>query len=277
MDENKFYCQQLKTSTIIPIPEQNRLLKIIRESKDDKVKNEAITTLFNGMIRLVFNIAKKYQYFASFYDLVSIGKISLMEAIKRCDNRRGSLSTIATILIIRDMDNFAGDKTIRYPRQVVGKAKLMRNIEASGYNATPEEMRKKLKVSSFMFESIASYRHSIVSLDAPIKEDSDEDVGDFFTFKSLENTKVETKNPSDKLAKNERVNLVQKALGELDAREKDIILSRWLTDDRKSLRQIAKNYKCTAECIRLYEVQAIKKIEAYVRRKIQYDGVDKII
>ena len=50
------------------------------------------------------------------------------------------------------------------------------------------------------------------------------------------------------------------AIATLDERSRDILQSRWLTDDKKTLHTLADEYGVSAERIRQIEVNAIKKI-----------------
>ena len=50
------------------------------------------------------------------------------------------------------------------------------------------------------------------------------------------------------------------AIATLDDRSRDIVQSRWLTDDKKTLHELADVYSVSAERIRQIEVNAIKKL-----------------
>ena len=50
------------------------------------------------------------------------------------------------------------------------------------------------------------------------------------------------------------------ALATLDDRSRDILQSRWLTDNKKTLHELADMYDVSAERIRQVEVNAIKKL-----------------
>ena len=51
------------------------------------------------------------------------------------------------------------------------------------------------------------------------------------------------------------------ALGQLDARSRDILARRWLTDDKATLHELAAEYDVSAERIRQIEANAIKKLK----------------
>ena len=52
------------------------------------------------------------------------------------------------------------------------------------------------------------------------------------------------------------------ALAKLDARSRDILARRWLTDDKATLHELAAEYDVSAERIRQIETNAIKKLKA---------------
>jgi len=54
---------------------------------------------------------------------------------------------------------------------------------------------------------------------------------------------------------------LQKALGILDDRSRDILEKRWLTDDKSTLQDLANRYQVSAERIRQLEKSALKKLK----------------
>ena len=53
---------------------------------------------------------------------------------------------------------------------------------------------------------------------------------------------------------------MREALVTLDERSRDILESRWLTEDKQTLHELADQYGVSAERIRQIEVSAIKKL-----------------
>jgi RNA polymerase sigma-32 factor len=51
----------------------------------------------------------------------------------------------------------------------------------------------------------------------------------------------------------------------LDERSKDILQSRWLTDDKATLHELADRYSVSAERIRQLEKNAMNKIKAQMQ------------
>ena len=58
--------------------------------------------------------------------------------------------------------------------------------------------------------------------------------------------------------------LLYEGLGQLDERSQDIIRSRWLTDQKSTLQELADRYGVSAERIRQLEVNAMNKMRASI-------------
>jgi RNA polymerase sigma-32 factor len=54
------------------------------------------------------------------------------------------------------------------------------------------------------------------------------------------------------------------ALETLDARSQDILKSRWMTENKATLHELAARYNVSAERIRQIEANAIKKLRALI-------------
>ena len=60
--------------------------------------------------------------------------------------------------------------------------------------------------------------------------------------------------------RNSTIQKMQESLSHLDERSKDIISSRWLTEKKETLHELADRYNVSAERIRQIEENAIKKL-----------------
>jgi RNA polymerase sigma-32 factor len=92
--------------------------------------------------------------------------------------------------------------------------------------------------------------------------DSDEDGHDYTPAAYLQDERFEP------LAELERRDTEQQnhrqlhqALSDLDERSRDIVASRWLTDDKVTLQVLAEKYSVSAERIRQLEKNAMKKLQ----------------
>ena len=64
--------------------------------------------------------------------------------------------------------------------------------------------------------------------------------------------------------KGHKEGLLSEALSELDARSQDILNSRWLSEKKATLHELAARYDVSAERIRQLEKNAMKKLKAAV-------------
>ena len=103
-----------------------------------------------------------------------------------------------------------------------------------------------------------------ISLDAPIKEDSDELHRDFLADQSA---KVE-----DKVAKHEVLTRLRKILAEfgkdLKDKEKVIFYERLLSDDPLTLQQIGDRFGISRERVRQIEERLLKKLRKYLKERL---------
>jgi RNA polymerase sigma-32 factor len=54
------------------------------------------------------------------------------------------------------------------------------------------------------------------------------------------------------------------AMSKLDARSQHILRTRWMTDDKATLQDLAEQYGVSAERVRQIETNAIKKLRAMI-------------
>ena len=59
---------------------------------------------------------------------------------------------------------------------------------------------------------------------------------------------------------------LKEALGDLDERSRDILASRWLTDDKMTLHQLGDRYDISAERVRQLEANAMKKLKRHLQQ-----------
>ena len=78
----------------------------------------------------------------------------------------------------------------------------------------------------------------------------------------------ETKDPADLIEKENSEEysheLLHKALSALDPRSKEILIDRWLQDQKLTLHELADKYGVSAERIRQIEKAAMEKVKSYI-------------
>ena len=103
-----------------------------------------------------------------------------------------------------------------------------------------------------------------VSLDQPVKDDSDTERMDLV---SMESESVE-----DQLAQMEIEQILQRKIGEfraqLNAREQEIFEQRMLSDTPQTLQEIGDRYGVSKERIRQIENKLIQRLRAFIQEEI---------
>jgi len=291
MDETKnplrSYLKGAGTYTLLTHKDEIRLAKGIEETKkklresEKKKKSfakhyakyetelyELRDTLINSNLRLVINIAKRYNNpKLSILDLIQEGNIGLMKAVEKFKYKTGfKFSTYATWWIRQAITRAIADHsaTIRIPVHMIEKINKVKKIEASFAQSkdfdqpTDEDIAKKMNLSVSKVKTIKkSIKPDPISLDMPVGDEEKATIGDFIE---------DTDNPDPlKHAKHALLREeIEKVLDILDNRELEIIRLRFGLDAEgypKTLEEVGNLFNLTRERIRQIEAKAIQKLK----------------
>jgi RNA polymerase sigma factor (sigma-70 family) len=242
-----------------PTPTQRRQLRrTIREGE------EAHRQFVNSNLRLVVSIAKKYQSSGlPLLDIVQEGNLGLIHAVDKFDWRKGfKFSTYATWwirqAIQRGIANSA--RVIRLPvhagDMLTALLKLRAQLEGTlGRTPTLAELASEAELPLDKVVEVLRYAVDTVSLDEPVRDDGDAELGDF----------VEDRNavaPFDYAATSLLPGEIAKVLAVLDDREKTILTLRFGLDGagERTLEEVAEHFGLTRERIRQIEARAMSKL-----------------
>lgn len=188
----KMYYNEIGCISLLSAEEEIRLAKLA-ESGDKAAKNQ----LINANLRLVISIAKKYisNKHLNILDLISEGNIGLIRAVERYDWRKGyKFSTYATWWIKQSITKAITEqsKSIRIPSHIVdilNKIKTVQKNYVQEFNrhATLEEVSEILELPKEKIKKLLLVPSSIVSLDAPVKNDEDDTELQFFVSDESQN------------------------------------------------------------------------------------------
>lgn len=258
-------------SIAILSPEQERELAK-QYYYDDNV--DAARQLVLAHLRFVVHMAKTYSgYGLSQADLIQEGNVGLMKAVKRFNPEVGvRLVSFAVHWIKAEMHEYIL-RNWRIVKVATTKAqrKLFFNLRSSkkrlGWlnnaetQAVADDLGVDAKVVRQMEGRMSSYDTSF-DADADSDDESAYRAPAFYLEDNNSDLEANVEQEEWQEVTNNSLHL---AMASLDERSKDILNSRWLTDDKTTLHDLAGKYGISAERIRQLEKNAMNKIKAQMQ------------
>jgi len=231
---------------------------------------DAARQLVLAHLRFVVHMAKSYSgYGLALSDLIQEGNVGLMKAVKRFNPEVGvRLISFAVHWIKAEMHEFIL-RNWRIVKIATTKAqrKLFFNLRSSkkrlGWlnNEEAEAVAKDLGVDAKVVRQMEG-RMSAYDMAFDAEPDADDDIAYKAPVNYLEDHDSDLAVSLEEAEWEEVTNnSLHNALSELDERSKDILTSRWLSDDKATLHELADKYSVSAERIRQLEKNAMNKIK----------------
>ena len=268
-DPVKVYLKEIGRVPLLTPEEETELALKIQAGGPEGEK--AKQRLSEANLRLVVSIAKRYVGRGmQFLDLIQEGNIGLMRAVEKYDfTKENRFSTYASWWIKEAIQRAIDQQSreIRVPVHVAEAMKKVQRIskelqQSLGREATPEEIAEKLEDKSTEdVKNILSYLQNPVSLETPVGEDGENNLGDMVEDKA---------SPTPEEAMNLLVQKeeVSELLNALNDREKQVIRLRYGLEDGKThtLEEIGEELKVTRERVRQIESRAMEKLRNKAER-----------
>jgi RNA polymerase primary sigma factor len=280
-DKQKEYRKQIATAkkrlkeietehhlTSLEIKRSHQMIAI-SEAQTAQAKHE----LTEANLRLVVSIAKKYQNRGlQFLDLIQEGNLGLMKGVDKFDWRRGyKFSTYATWWIRQAITRAIADqaRTIRIPVHMIEVINKLKNtsrelVRELGREPTTEEIAKKMDTSVDKVRKARKLMQDPISLETPIGENGDSQLGDLIEDKSSES-------PAARVITSNLREIAGDVLQTLSPREERVIRLRFGLDNgghERTLEEVGQNFNVTRERIRQIEAKALRKLRHPSRARL---------
>ena len=265
-DPVRMYLKEIGTVPLLTADEEMELAK--RKAEGDVAAKDR---LIEANLRLVVSIAKRYTGRGmSFLDLVQEGNLGLIKGVEKFDYTKGyKLSTYATWWIRQSVTRALADqaRTIRVPVHMVETINKMSKMQRKltlelGYEPSVKELAEALEMSEDKVMEIMQIAREPASLETPIGEEDDSNLGDFVA----DNKEITPEGNVESVMLKEHIDDLLKDLKE---RERQVIVLRFGLEDGhpRTLEEVGKAFNVTRERIRQIEAKALRKLRNPVRSK----------
>ena len=265
-DPIRMYLKEIGTVPLLSADEELELAK--RKANGDDAAKER---LIEANLRLVVSIAKRYTGRGmSFLDLVQEGNLGLIKGVEKFDYTKGyKLSTYATWWIRQSVTRALADqaRTIRVPVHMVETINKMSKMQRKltldlGCEPSVAELAKALEMSEEKVMEIMQIAREPASLETPIGEEDDSNLGDFVP----DHNAVTPEGNIEAVMLRSHIDVL---LADLKDREREVIELRFGLKDGhpRTLEEVGKEFNVTRERIRQIEAKALRKLRNPVRSK----------
>jgi RNA polymerase sigma-32 factor len=266
------YLQEIRKFPMLEPDEEYMLAKRWREHGDTDAAHQLVTS----HLRLVAKIAMGYRgYGLPVNELISEGNVGMMQAVKRFDPERGfRLATYAMWWIRAAIQEYilhswslvkigttAAQKKLFFNlRKLKGQLQAIEEGDLS-----PENVRKIATELEVPEEEVVNMNRRLAapdhSLNAPLRIDGEGEWQDWL----VDETESQEIQLAERQEFGKRKKLLDRAMRQLNERERHILAERRLKDEPTTLEDLSRVYGISRERVRQIEVRAFEKLQKAIR------------
>jgi len=275
------YLAEIRKFPMLEKDEEFMLAKRWQEHEDAEAAHKLVTS----HLRLVAKIAMGYRgYGLPIAEVISEGNVGLMQSVKKFDPDKGfRLATYAMWWIRASIQEYilrswslvkmgttAAQKKLFFNlRRMKSQMKALEDGDL--HPDQVEQIATKLGVTD---DDVISMNRRLsgpdASLNAPMRAEGEAEWQDWLADDDAESAEDELAE-SDEFSS--RMALLQEAMAGLNERERHIIEERKLSEEPKTLEDLAQVYNVSRERIRQIEVRAFEKLQTEMLRLAQEKGL----
>ena len=276
------YLAEIRKFPMLEKDQEFMLAKRWQEHEDSDAAHQLVTS----HLRLVAKIAMGYRgYGLPIAEVISEGNVGLMQAVKKFDPDKGfRLATYAMWWIRASIQEYilrswslvkmgttAAQKKLFFNLRRM-KSQMQAIDEGDLRPDQVEQIATKLGVTE---EEVVSMNGRLsgpdASLNAPLRGTEGEGQWQDWLADDEAESQEEELAQSDEFET--RMTLLQSAMGELNERERHILQERRLSEEPKTLEELADHYGVSRERIRQIEVRAFEKLQKAMKQMAADQGL----
>lgn len=269
--EEKSYISQLMLGDVLTVEQEADLVSLHRDGD-----HSATAELIAAHEKLVVKLARKYCYYGqTMSDLIGEGTLALYAALERFDPSKGRFCTLAGYYVMAALQNYtlhnhrmvrisdtSADKRLFF-RWVYAQRDAVNALNREGVFSPSEDdvvakLAEMMQMSDERIRQINSFASiPTLSLDSALDVDqgSSDTYLDFLTDDTCVERSVSAVEQKEIVTK-----ALQRAMEELDDRERQVIQQRFFADEKSVFRDLGNEFGISKERARQIEVRAIGKL-----------------
>ncbi len=278
------YLSEIRQFPLLAADEEAQLARDWRRNKNTESAHRLVTS----HLRLAAKMALGYRgYGLPMVDVISEANLGLMQAVNRFDPDRGyRLSTYAMWWIRASIQEYIlRSWSLVKIGTTSAQKKLFFNLRRAKSaiaafeegDLRPEHVRQIAENLHVSESDVIHMNRRLagtgdLSLNAPVSSDEEaQEWQDWIVDDATGSDQVAAIAERDEFEQRHR--MLTEAMETLDEREREIVRERRLSEDPRTLEQIAGDYGISRERVRQIELRAFEKIQAFVRKRAEQRGL----